>query len=310
MKRKVVFLLFLLGIVALIIGVVRFFGSRSGKQGVLKVQSSPTSSIFLENNHLGRTPYEQKVNVGQYTIKLAPDSTVSSLSTWQGTIKISPGLLTYLNVDLSDSEFSTALEILSLEKITSRDSEISVITNPDGAMVLLDNETKGNTPLVLPSVKPGDHILTLTSPGFLTRELKIKTTPGYKVLATVKMAISPIDTSETKEATPSVTPTKSTVKSTPTPSVKLTPTKAATSSSTLPDPPKPFVLVKDTPTGYLRVRAEANTSAKELARINPGEKYTYFDTALASGSSTLWYQIKYDGKNNGWVSGQYVEKVE
>jgi uncharacterized protein YgiM (DUF1202 family) len=43
-------------------------------------------------------------------------------------------------------------------------------------------------------------------------------------------------------------------------------------------------------------------------QVNPGDKFTILDTTTVS--DTPWYQIKYDGKNLGWVSGQYIAKTE
>jgi uncharacterized protein YgiM (DUF1202 family) len=110
---------------------------------------------------------------------------------------------------------------------------------------------------------------------------------------TMKLGLS--SDTPTPVASPSATPT-------PTP-------KTATSAATInPDPAKPFLVVKDTPTGFLRVRMDPGTSATEAARINPGDKFTIVETQTVS--DTNWYEIKYDGTNVGWVSGQYVTTVE
>jgi uncharacterized protein YgiM (DUF1202 family) len=112
---------------------------------------------------------------------------------------------------------------------------------------------------------------------------------------------------------PGGTPPAASISGTPTgtPTGKVTPTpKTATSSASLPDPPKPFLTVKDTPTGFLRVRMEPGTGpdATVSGQVNPGDKFTILDTTTVS--DTPWYQIKYDGKNLGWVSGQYIAKTE
>lgn len=287
MKGKLGFLLVLIIIVALVVGGMKFLSSRSPRQGVLKVQSNPTVSVFLDNKHIGRSPLEEKADSGEFTIKLVPESTVTQIASWQGNVRISPNLLTYTNADLGESDFTSAVDILWLEKISSKDSELSVTTNPDGATVSLDGETKGISPLSLSSVSVGDHTVSVTSPGFVTRQLKIKTTSGYKVVAIVKLALSGEGAVPTPQATPTATLTP-----------KTTPTQSQT------EPKKPYIVIKDTPTGFLRVRMEPGTSATEAARVNPGEKYTILDTQ--SG----WYKISYDGTNSGWVSGQYATKVE
>jgi len=140
----------------------------------------------------------------------------------------------------------------------------------------------------------GDHTVSITSNGFQTRTLTIRTTAGYKLIANLKLAlisggIAP-ETTTTATASASVVPAK---------------TKAATQSAAQqPEPAKPYVVIKDTPTGFLRVRMEPATSATEAGRVNPGERYSIVS------SENGWYEIKYDGTNTGWVSGQYTQKVE
>lgn len=294
MKRKIGFLVSILVLIVLLVGGVKLFSGGGSKEGVLKVASNPTASVFLDNKHVGRTPVETKVTSGDYTIRLVPETTTQALASWQGSIKITPDILTYVNANLAESEFTTSVETMWLEKITSKLAEVAVRTNPDGAMASIDGETKGITPISIPNITAGDHALAIVSSGFLSRNIKIKTTAGYKLNAIVKLALS----GESPEASPSPTP----VVGTPTPSSKTTPTPTKTASTI--DPTKPFVTIKDTPTGFLRVRMEPSTSASEAARINPGEKYHIED------EKTGWYQIKYDAKNLGWISGQYATKTE
>ncbi|HCS79379.1 TPA: hypothetical protein DIV55_06625 [Patescibacteria group bacterium] len=299
MKRKLALFLVFLGLLAAVVGVVKLLTGRSGKLGELRVESAPPASVFLDNKHLGRTPFKDKVQAGEYTIKIVPEGTTPQLASWQGQISVGANLLTYVNANLAESELASAVDVLWLEKISGKLAELSITTNPDGASVLVDDETKGVTPLSLTDISTGDHSVTVTSPGFLSRTIKIKITPGYRVISSLKLALS-------AAGVPTPTPTPETTSMpTPTKAPKATPTKTATSSaSTQPDPAKPFVIIKDTPTGFLRVRMEPTTSATESGRVNPGEKYHLEDTK--SG----WYQIKYDGTRLGWISGQYAEKVE
>lgn len=306
MRRKIVFLLIVLLLIAGVIGLIRLLAGRSGAGGELRVDSQPTVSIFLDNKHIGRSPYKDKVASGEYTMKLTPESTTGTPSSWQGRVIIGSNLLTYVNATLSDSELTSAVDVLWLEKISGRSSEISVTTNPDGATLLIDNEAKGVTPLSISDVPAADHTLTVISPGFAPRTLKIKTTTGYRLIVTVKLALS----GEPPPAGgPEISP-ESTISGTPTPTKKITgtpkptPTKTATGSATMPDPKKPFVTIKDTPVGFLRVRKEPSTSSEEVGRVNPGEKYHIED------EQSGWYQILYSGSNEGWISGQYATKTE
>lgn len=298
MKRKIGFLL-TIGTILLVVTIgLKVFGGKSKKPGVLKINSNPTASIFLSDKHLGRTPYEEKADVGSYSLKLVPETTVTSLASWQGSIKVTPGLLTFVNANLSESEFTTAVDVLWLEAITSKSSEIGVTTEPDAASVVIDGELKGISPLSLPNILPADHTMTITSPGYVTRTVRVRTTAGFKVNAIIKLALSP-GGEQPKEATTASTLVIPDGKTTP----KATPT-----SGTSANPAKPYVVikdsVKDTAIGALRVRMEPSTTSTESARVNAGDKFTILD------AKNGWYQIKYDGTNTGWISGQYADKVE
>lgn len=288
MKRKIGFLLGLLVLLGLTLGGVKLVGSGSPKQGMLKVVSTPVASVFLDNKNIGRTPVETKVDAGSFTIRLVPETTTETLASWQGNIKISSDILTYISATLAGTEFATAVDTLSLEKITSKLAEVSITTIPDGATVALDGGMKGVSPLSIPNITAGEHTLTITSLGFLARNLKIKTTAGYKLNAIVKLALSG-ETPQEASASPNLTPT---------------PTKAASST----DPAKPFVTIKDTldvrKNNGLNVRMEPSKNATVAAQVQPGEKYHVED------EKTGWYQITYKGTNTGWISGQYAAKTE
>jgi hypothetical protein len=214
-----------------------------------------------------------------------------------------------VNAELGESEFSSASEVLWLEKVTSSQSEISVITDPDGASITIDGESKGVSPVSLAGILAGDHTIAVSSPGFAPRTIKAKTTTGYKLFITIKLALSPrsdvtmtpsASASASMSATLTVTPTgKTTLSPTPTGTARVTPTGTASA-----DPQKPYALIKDTPTGFLRVRFDPSTSASEAGRVQPGEKYSILDTKNG------WYQISVNSEITGWISGQYTTKVE
>lgn len=69
------------------------------------------------------------------------------------------------------------------------------------------------------------------------------------------------------------------------------------------------VLIKDTPQGWLRVRADASITASEEAKVKPGGKYPYVETKDG------WYEIKFNGDatslasgsfDTGWVSSEFA----
>lgn len=313
MKRKIAFIAGIFGLLIIGYVLVRFLSNRGPKTGELRVDSQTPASIFLDNKNIGKTPFRDKIAAGEYTMKLVSDSTTSQLTSWQGKVTVGQNLLTFVNANLSDSDLTTAIDVVWLEKITSKQSELSVTTSPDGATILVDDVSRGVTPLSIQDISAGDHSISVTNNGFLTRSIKIKTTAGYRVIANLKLALSGstqniADTEEASTSADLETPTpktSATPKVSPTGKTSITPTPTAKSgASTTTDPEKPYVVIKDTPTGFLRVRLEPSTAASEAGRVNPGEKYSLLDT------KSTWYQIKFDGKNLGWVSGQYADKVE
>ena len=216
-------------------------------------------------------------------------------------MSVASNLLTYINRDLSESELASAGEVLWLEKITSNQSEISISSIPDGATVTLDDQEKGMSPTLVLNVAQGDHTLIVSSPWFLSRTLQVRTTSGFKLNASVQLALSPLDAIHTP------TPEEDRIQETesPTPTGSGTPELTKKSgATTIPDPKKPFVIISDTPTGFLRVRKESSTGSSEVGQVKPGDKFTILDT---EGD---WYKIAYDGEEEGWVSGSYAEVVE
>lgn len=252
------------------------------KEGIagLKVTSVPQATIFLDGRHLGRTPYEDKLAVGEYMLKLVPEATATSAATWQGKIKLTSGVLTYVNRDLGPTDLTSAGETLSLEKISEKTTEIALLSTPEGAMVNLDGEEKGVTPLSLRNVPPADHEILISATGFVSRKVQIRTTTGFKLTADFSLAIS--EGSEAATPTGTVTPGAKSGK----------------------EPNKPYVQIKETPTGWLRVRIEPATSATEAAKVNPGEKYPFLE------EKSGWYKIEYETGKEGWISGKYAEKFE
>jgi hypothetical protein len=65
MKRKFFFLVIIVGLILIVAAITRFLNNRGPKQGELRVESIPVASIFLDNRNIGRTPYKEKVNVGE-----------------------------------------------------------------------------------------------------------------------------------------------------------------------------------------------------------------------------------------------------
>ncbi len=288
MKAKLILLTILILGFGVFVFVRFFILNKQNEFGRIKVVSSPTTSVFIDNVAVGKTPYEEKYKVGEYLLKLIPEGNATDTASWQGKIKIYRNALTYVNRELGSSDVTSAGEIFTTTKMdkapTKSDTgEIYVETEPEGSIVYLDNDEKSVSPLLMSDVTKGDHELSVFMPNFLRRTQKVNVDPGYRVNAQFKLAID-----QSQKATASATPQPN-VTGKKEPSISVTPAKLT-------------ITIKDTPTGFLRVREEPSVAASEEAQVKPGEKFNVLE------EQNGWYKINYEANKEGWVSGQYVEK--
>src|SRR3989339_5411 len=157
MKNKLMLLLVLVILFAGFVLIRYFIFDKSNEYGKLKVISSPGASVFVNNAIIGKTPFDEKYKVGEYLLKLIPEGTATETAPWNGKINVYKNALTYVNRELGSSDVFTAGEIFTTQKMpeppkNSNFGEIYVETEPQGAIVTLDNDEKGVAPLVLQDV--------------------------------------------------------------------------------------------------------------------------------------------------------------
>lgn len=283
MRGKLSLLLILVLLFAGFVAVRFFIFDKQNEYGKLKIISSPTASIFLNSTLIGKTPYEDKSKVGEYLLKLIPETTATDTASWNGKINIYKNSLTYVNRELGSSDIASAGEIFTTVKMTKKpqnaeSGEIYVETEPQGAIITLDSDEKGVAPAIMENVLRGDHELSVFMPGFFRRTQKINVDSGYRVNAAFKLAIdqssSLAKTSDDK-------------------------TKTASNSGNVVN--KTYVKINENPQGWLRVRVDGSIDASESAKVKPGEKYELID------EKTGWFKIKYNDNKNGLVSGDFTE---
>ncbi len=310
MKKKLLLLGILFVVFAAIIGFRFFIYDTQNSFGRIKVVSAPSAQVFVNNNLLGKTPFEDKLKVGDYLIKLIPEGSAGQTASVQVKASVYKNSLTYVNRELGDSDVNTAGEVFTITKMDKDPKqpdfgEIYIETDPNGAIVSLDNEEKGVAPIVLADVMKGNHELSVYMPGMLRRTQKINVDGGYRVNASFKLALD-------QSAQPTPTPiasdsatliedgkdatTSAKTKKTPTPTAKISPTTKPSASGSN------KVTVKDTPTGFLRVRSDASVTASESAQVKPGDSFDVLE------EKSGWYKIEYETGKTGWISGQYASK--
>lgn len=186
-------------------------------------------------------------------------------ASWQGKVKLTGGTVTIINRDLAEDPSQSAGEILKLDK----GSGITVISNPESAEVEVDGKAYGKTPLTI-SLASGEHNLLVSHPNFLKRSIKARLPDQFNLIIHADLALSEADL--TTISTPVI---KETVE----------------------------VLVKSTPTGFLRVRDKPSLNGEEIAQVKPKDKVILLEELGE------WNRVRLPDNTEGYVASTYVEKI-
>lgn len=282
----------------------------------LSVSTNQKATVYLDGNKVGSTPFlNDKLGAEEHLVKLVPEDD-TSLIAWETKVNLAPNILTVINRNFASTDSASSGEVIWLEKIGTKDkSSLAVVSSPDQAVVKIDGEPKGFTPALVEDLNPGSYQVVVSSPGFEERTVAAKTVAGYKLIVNVQLAQK---TEGIAQATPSpesiptgakITPSP---KLTPAPSQNITPSPKATPKPTTTTTAieKPYVTIKETPTGWLRVRATPDgqiikdDSGNEI-HLKPGETCPYLNE-----EKNGWYKIEYEKDKEGWISKVYADLVE
>lgn len=185
-------------------------------------------------------------------------------ATFQGTIKLTSGTEAIINRDLAKDAASSSGEILTLDKGRG----ITVISNPTDAKVEIDGKDYGKTPIAI-NIATGEHTILVSHSNYLNRSIKANLPPDFNLTVSVDLSLSEADL--TQISAPVITQTQE-------------------------------VVVKQTPTGFLRVRDQGSLLGKEITRANTGDKLILLEELGE------WDRIRLSNGTEGFVSSIYVEK--
>lgn len=269
MFRKAVLIL---GVFLMLLGTAGFFLQsrfKPARAGLL-VETNPQAKVFINEEEIGATPFNKKdLHPGEVTVRLVP--TALELATWTGRIDLVPGVTTVIRRDFGLTDAQSSGEILSFEKIREKSPIIAVVSSPDVSEVKIDGEIRGFTPIAIPGISAGNHSISVSQPGFLERSFEVQAVSGYKLTVVVKLAQAEIQGATAEEPQKEV-----------------------------------FVEIRETPTGFLRVREAPTTEATEAGRVDPGKKYPY----AGEDEKGDWFKIRYEGEKEGWISAKYAKKLD
>lgn len=254
----------------------------------MRVDATPKAKVFINGQFTSDTPFEREDLIpGEYLIRVEPLDKTTGILSWEGKVRLFSGSLTYVNQTLGTDPSLAGSQILWLEKIpSSRKGELTIVSTPDKGRVYLDGRERGVAPILLRDIEPGDHEIRVSSEGYSDQIVQGKILSGFRLNAIVKLNQSKLAKKEKPFDPESVSPM----------AILGTASQSATLS-------KPYVVIKETPTGFLRVRWAPNLVASEAAKVRPGEQF-----ALVSEVAG-WSQIKI-GSDLGWANDQYLEKVK
>lgn len=259
----------------------RFLNKLIKQTGTLRVESIPSSSVFINDKLIGQTPIQTSLKNGVYGIKLVASDANKKLITYVDQCKINVNSMTYINRELGNSEISSSGEKISVEKINSSKGQIIVNSDPPSLFVSLDGDERGISPLVLIDVNPGEHEISLSGEGFNPRSIKIYVTASYKLLIDTKLSIDK-DYEEQKNLQKKE-------------EAKINNSKSKSTKQ---------LEISNTETGWLRVRTTPSLEASEAAKVNTGDKFVYFTEVDG------WYEIEYQKNKRGFVNGEYINVLD
>lgn len=283
MKR---FILLAASILIIVVGlfiVVRLIAVQKGGKGGLQVTANVKSSAFLDDKKIGTTPLcispecspqNELITAGIYTLKVIPEDT--TYSPFTAKIEINDGVLTAVDRTFLPGSFSSAY-ILTLEKTNLSDPQLIITSLPNEALVAIDGSSQGVTPFSIQKISPSEHEVEVQKQGFGKKTVRVRTVPSYKLIVNVILGTYSDDSGTNPTATPqNVTPTVFPI----------------------------MIKIKNTPTGFLRVRKEPTLDSPEIARVLPDETYSYLD------EKDEWFKIQLKDEQEGWVSSSFAEKIE
>jgi len=241
----------------------------------MEIVSTPTAKVYIGEKEMGMTPYKNNSLLpGEIEVRLVTPEEVE----WKKKIKLFNGINTAVNWKLADKESESGGYILYLEKTGDKNKAgLMINASPDQSVVYIDGEIKGFTPMRLDSIGEGDREITVSFPGRRNTSIIVKAINGFRLV---------LDTTLSEEQ----------VVTTPTEQLILQPTPATFLQQK--------IMIKETETGWLRVREAANNSSAEIDRVKPLSIYTILE------ENAGWYKISLENGKTGWVSSIYAEIVE
>lgn len=243
----------------------------------LLVVSDKTTEVYVDGQMVGKTPFE-----GTYLKKKKLNVRMLSENgnEYETVIPLVEGIKSVISHNFDENIDKVSGYEVFFEVIDSKETGLSISTVPDSAQIFVDGAPKGFAPFATSNISASEHQILIKSDGYKDLEIVAKILEGYRLEISAQLAKNIEEKSKVQGESVEV---------------------------------RIYVLILDTPTGYLRVRTEPGQEGSEIHQVKPGEKYPF----LEEDANTGWFKIQLqppapglpDGLV-GWVSNEYSQKME
>jgi len=150
--------------------------------GSIYVTSVPGgANVYVDGTYYGPAPQlASGLSPGYHQVRIS----LSGFQDWTGSVNVESGVTTRVSQTLSVGPTPTPVP---------GTGSIAVHSTPAGAEVYLDNAYVGISPLTVPSVTAGSHVVLLTMPGYANWQATVQV--QRDVIASVDATLSPSPTS-------------------------------------------------------------------------------------------------------------------
>jgi hypothetical protein len=246
--------------------------SLSPKKSAIEINSYPTAKVYLDEKEVGTTPYKNRsLRPGEVDVKLVTDG-----NSWSKKIKLQNNVNTVIDWEFGPTQDESGGYVLYLEKTGDKKSAgLMVMSEPSGATISIDNEIKGFSPIKINDIGEGDKHLTINFPGRKNTDVFVKAVNEYRLILDLILAKESVEITNQNEYDKE-------------------------NSDLLDSEIK--VKIKETETGWLRVRESSSSAAKEIAKVEPGKTYSLLE------ETDDWFKISLEEGQEGWISSKYADK--
>lgn len=241
------------------------------KAGV-EIMSNPEAKVYIDGTEAGSTPYKNNsLKPKEVEVKL-----VTSKGEWSKKIRLQNRTSTIIHRDFDVESGESGGYVLKIEPTGNKSKAgLLVSCRPDRATIKIDGDAKGQSPYKWEDIGEGDKQIDLSFPARKKVVVFAKAILGYQLIIDADLAEEPISTKMASLQPESSPPLES----------------------------RGELIIKNTETGWLRVRGQPNTVSAEVGRVNPGEKF------LILNEQDSYYEIELSSGIKGWILTKYADKI-